>query len=422
MKKPRINKRKIINDPVHGFFSIPNDLIFDIIENPYFQRLRRIRQLGLTYLVYPGAIHNRFQHSLGATHLMRMAIDVIRSKGHEVTPREEEGALTAILLHDIGHAPFSHTLEYSFVENITHEDISLLIMREINKLMDGKLRTAIEIFTGKYPKKFLHQLVSSQLDMDRLDYLKRDSFYTGVSEGVIGSDRIIKMLTVANDELVVEEKGIYSIEKFLIARRLMYWQVYMHKTAVVADQMLLRILQRARELSAQKVELLVTPSLQYFLYQNVTKEIFLGNDISSVEPVNKKGIEMFARLDDTDILASIKEWAFHSDPILSFLCTGLINRKLFRIELKNKPFSEKKIQKTREKVIKQYHISEEYANYFVFSDSLENNAYLIKTNKINILTNRGKLVDIAKASDVSNVSALSKTVKKYFLCYPKNIV
>ncbi|MFW5705520.1 MAG: HD domain-containing protein, partial [Bacteroidota bacterium] len=322
------NKKKILNDPVYGFISISSELIFDLIEHRYFQRLRRIKQLGLTHLVYPGALHTRFHHAIGAMHLMQQAIEVLRSKGHEITKDEALGTLTAILLHDIGHGPYSHTLEKSIVCSITHEELSLMFMQRLMKEFDGMPETGISIFNNSYHKKFLHQLVSSQLDMDRLDYLKRDSFFTGVSEGVINTDRIIKMLDMHDDNLVVEAKGIYSIEKFIIARRLMYWQVYLHKTVLSAEQMLVRIIRRARYLARNGTPLFATSPLRPFLEQELYMEDFKENpDI----------LDTFARLDDFDIFTSIKEWVHHPDKVLSNLCYSLVNRQLFRTEIMNKP-------------------------------------------------------------------------------------
>ena len=311
----RKNKKKLVNDPVYGFIAIPDDLIFDIIQHPYFQRSRRISQLGLTNLVYPGALHTRFHHALGAMHLMTIAIATIRRKGHEITPEEERGVLIAILLHDIGHGPFSHTLEYDIVNKVSHEDISSFFIERISIAFDGKLDLALLIFKNNYHKKFLYQLVSSQLDMDRLDYLNRDSFYTGVSEGKIGSDRIIEMLNVHEGNLVLEEKGIYSIEKFIVARRLMYWQVYLHKTVTASELMLIKIMQRAKELSTQNVELFASPAFQFFLKNAITKDDFQKNP---------EVLEQFAQMDDYDILGAVKVWQNHSDKILSFLCKRLI--------------------------------------------------------------------------------------------------
>ena len=398
------NKLKIINDPVYGFIKIPYDLIFDLIEHPLFQRLRRIRQLGLTHFVYPGANHTRFQHAVGAMHLMGLAIEVIRSKGHLITDEEARAVTLAILLHDIGHGPFSHSLEHSLIKNTSHEKISLLMMEQLNEEFSGELTMAIEIFRNRYPKKFLHQLVSSQLDMDRLDYLKRDSFFTGVTEGVIGSDRIIKMLNVLNDQLVVEEKGIYSIEKFLIARRLMYWQVYLHRTVVASEQVLVQMLKRAKFLSSMGEELFATPALAYFLQEQ--KQVSL---------------EQFSLLDDDDILASAKVWCNNSDKVLSMLANGLVNRKLFSVELDNQPFSIERVEEIRAMVVKQENMSPKEAEYLVVSDSVSNYAYSDMDDRISIMDKHGNTRDIAEASDILNISVLSLTVRKYFLCYPRFI-
>ncbi|MES2592112.1 MAG: HD domain-containing protein [Bacteroidota bacterium] len=401
------NKRKIFNDPIYGFVTLPYELIFDLIEHPYFQRLRRIKQLGLTNLVYPGALHTRFHHAMGAMHLMELAIEEIRSKGHEITDEEGKAVTIAILLHDIGHGPFSHALEHSIVNNITHEDISQLFMNRLNKEFNGELSLAIKIFQNKYRKKFLHQLVSSQLDMDRLDYLKRDSFFTGVSEGVISSDRIIKMLNVVDDQLTVEAKGIYSIEKFIIARRLMYWQVYLHKTVLSAENLLVNILKRAKELTGKKVDLFCTPALKTFLYNQYSKNDFKNNP---------ELLDNFAILDDYDIMGSIKVWTTHQDIVLSLLCKQLVNRRLFKVEMQSIPFKDSKINEIKSKIKKHYKLTDKELNYFVFSGSVANDAY---RGGINILFKDGSVVDIAKASDQLNINVLTKTVKKYYLCYPK---
>lgn len=410
----KLNKKKIINDPVYGFIKIPGELFFDILEHPFLQRLRRIRQLGLTYLVYPGAIHTRFQHALGATHLMSQAIEVIRGKGHQISDDEADAAMIAILLHDIGHGPFSHTLEHCISGDISHEEISLLFMDRLNMIFHGKLSLAIDIFKNTYHKKFLHRLVSGQLDMDRLDYLNRDSFFTGVSEGVVSSDRIIKMLQVSDDKLVVESKGIYSVEKFLIARRLMYWQVYLHKTSIVADQMLINILKRAKELALNNTELFCTPAFRYFLYNVVSKKEFS-------DPENE-ALEHFAKLDDDDVMASIKVWASHGDFILSYLCSGLINRRLYHIELQKQPLAEEKITEIRNMVKARYAVSDNDTGYFVVPGFTSNNAYYDDDEKINIIHGNGSLSDIADASDMFNMSVIARTEKKYFLCYPKEFI
>ncbi|HKC69620.1 MAG TPA: HD domain-containing protein [Bacteroidia bacterium] len=409
----QLNKRKIINDPIYGFVTLPDDFIYELINHPYFQRLRRIKQLGLTNLVYPGALHTRFHHAIGAMHLMTEAINVLKSKQVKITEEETQAVNIAILLHDIGHGPFSHALEHAIVQGVSHEDISELLMEQLNKQYKGKLTLAINIFNNKYKKKFLHQLVSSQLDMDRLDYLRRDSFFTGVSEGVISSDRIIKMLNVKNDELVIEEKGIYSIEKFIIARRLMYWQVYLHKTVVSAENMLVGILVRAKELAAQGVDLFATPALSVFLKNNFSKKDF----------ISKPGLlDNFAKLDDYDIFTSVKVWAQHEDKILSTLCTNLVNRKLFRIELKREKIELSSKKELIAKCMKEYKLSEKEAAFFVVSGEVENSAYKPDNLKINISMNNGKIIDIAEAGDQLNVEVLSKTVKKYFICYPKDLI
>lgn len=407
-----VNKRKIFNDPVYGFISIPDELIFDIIEHPYFQRLRRIKQLGLTHLVYPGALHTRFHHALGTMHLMIQAIEILRLKGVEITDDEALGATIAILLHDIGHGPFSHALEHTIVNKTNHEELSLLFFHKLNIAFNQKLDIAIAIFSNKYHKKFLHQLVSGQLDVDRLDYLKRDSFFTGVSEGVIGTDRIIKMMQVANDELVIESKGIYSIEKFIVARRLMYWQVYFHKTVLSAESILVKVLERAKELIIKGEELFASPSLKFFLKAQYTFNDFVEND---------ELLENFSNLDDYDIYASMKVWRTHPDIILSTLSNNIINRKLFRIEIQNKPFDENIIESLKVKIIKKYNVSGEDANYLVYSGSLENNAYNPNTHHINLLYRNGEVKDISEATEQLNISVLLETVTKYFICYPKEI-
>ena len=405
----RNNKKKIFNDPIYGFIAIPNDLIFDIIEHPYFQRLRRISQLGLTNLVYPGALHTRFHHVIGSMHLMTIAISTIRRKGHEITEKEELGVLIAILLHDIGHGPFSHTLEYDIVNKISHEDISSFFIERLSEHFNGELESALLIFNNKYPKKYLHQLVSSQLDMDRLDYLNRDSFYTGVSEGKIGSDRIIEMLNVKDGELVLEEKGIYSIEKFIVARRLMYWQVYLHKTVVSAEQMLIKIIQRAKELSIKGHPLTCSSSLLYFLKNDITNEDFKSNP---------EILDYFSEMDDYDILSAVKSWTKDSDKVLSLLCKRLINRQLFKIEISKKPFTRERIQLEKKIISEKYNLDESEVDFFIIHDKLSNNAYNKRKQKINILMKNGTLIDISNASDNLNISALAHPVEKFYLCYP----
>ncbi len=404
------NKLKIFNDPIYGFVSIPYEIIYDLIDHSYFQRLRRIKQLGLTNLVYPGALHTRFHHAMGAMHLMSEAIEVLRAKGNEITDEEAKGVTIAILLHDIGHGPFSHALEHSIVNHITHEDISELFMNRLNAEFKGELSLAIRIFNNKYKKKFLHQLVSSQLDMDRLDYLKRDSFFTGVSEGVVSSDRIIKMLNVKNDELAVEAKGIYSIEKFIIARRLMYWQVYLHKTVISAETLLVNILKRAKELAEKQEELFCTPALKVFLYNKFSKNDF------KTEP---ELLDSFAQLDDYDIMASVKVWASHQDKVLAMLCNKLLNRDLFKIELQNQQFKDVEINSAKERIKKLYKLKGKEEDYFVFTGNIQNDAYSENKIRINILSKDGKIMDITDASDQLNIKVLAKTIKKYYLCYPK---
>lgn len=406
MKIP--NKRKIINDPVFGFINIPNDFLYDIIQHPYFQRMNRIKQLGLTSTVYPGAQHTRLQHSLGAMYLMGEAIAQLRQAGNEISEKEANGALACILLHDIGHGPFSHALEHSVVSDISHEEISLLMMQKINQEMEGKLDMALQIFTKKYPKKFLHQLVSGQLDMDRMDYLSRDSFFSGVSEGIIGSARIIKMLNIHNDQLVVEAKGIYSIEKFLVARRLMYWQVYLHKTAVAAEKMLMNILKRAKELAGKNIDLFASPALNYFLYTEVNKKIFLNNQIA---------LDHFAMLDDSDLICAIKVWSTHSDIVLATLCKAFTNRRLFKVEISSEVVNES----VRQRYLKQYQehfgVTTSEAEYFMGDETVSTDTYSPEDDNINILFKDGTIKDIADASDMLNISVLTKKVEKHFFCY-----
>lgn len=406
-----INKRKIINDPVHGFFKIPTDLIYDLIEHPILQRLRRIKQLGLTDYVYPGASHSRFQHSLGAVYLMVQAVAQLRSKNIEISAVEEEAVYVAILLHDIGHGPFSHALEESIIEGINHEKISLCLMNKLNDEFNGALKTALEIFQNKYHKKFLHQLVSSQLDMDRMDYLKRDSFYTGVTEGVIGTERIIKMLSVVNDRLVIEAKGIYSIEKFLIARRLMYWQVYFHKTVIASEYLLVNILLRVKQLVKQGESVFTTPSLQFFLENDINETKFENNgDLI---------ISNFLGLDDTDIYTSAKEWLKHSDILLSVLANSLLNRNLPSVKIIDKPLEKDTYQQLLSKTAKYYKVNETDAKFLVSTGEIRNNAYSDKVDSIYVQKKNGEVCDIAEISDVLNISYLYKTIKKFFICAPK---
>ena len=404
------NKLKILNDPIYGFITIPNELIFDLIEHKYFQRLRRISQMGLSYLVYPGAHHTRFHHALGCMYLMQNTVRVLRFKGVTISVEEEEALYIAILLHDIGHGPFSHAMEHSIVNEVSHESISLMFMEKINEEFNGSLTLAIQIFKGEYHRNFLHQLISGQLDMDRLDYLKRDSFYTGVAEGNINSERLITMLTVVNDELVVEEKGIYSVEKFLLARRLMYWQVYLHKTSLVAENLLIRILKRAKELVEKGVKPRASKALSFFLENKVTADNFTD-----------EVLEKFSKLDDYDIMMSMKEWVDSDDFVLRKLSSMIINRDLLKIKVKKKPFGIEKVKKRILKYQEHYNISEEEARYFVFTGAISNQAYYENKQNINILYKTGKIVDIVEATDEFNLRALSKPVTKYFICYPKPI-
>lgn len=405
-----LSKIKIFNDPVYGFVIIPRDIIFQLIEHPYFQRLRNIKQLGLTSLVYPGALHTRFHHALGALHLMHLAIDNLRQKGVVITDEEYIGASIAILLHDIGHGPFSHALEQVMVEGISHEEISLLFMHKLNDEFNGQLSLAIEIFKGTYPKKFLHQLVSSQLDTDRLDYLRRDSFYTGVSEGTIGSDRIILMMDVRDNELVIEDKGIYSIEKFLMSRSFMYWQVYLHKTVLSAELLIEKILERARELALAGDKVFASAAFEFFLSQKINKTRFL---------TDSKVLDTFALLDDVDILASVKNWATHSDVILSTLCKKMINRDLFRVELYKTPPSPETITQLKNKAAAKYHISASETSYFVFSDRVENKTYTSEEVNIKILLKDNSVKDFAEVSDQFNITGTGSGITKYYLSYPK---
>jgi len=410
-EKIYFNKRKIINDPIYGFINIPDGLVYEIIEHSYFQRLRRIQQLGLTYLVYPGAVHTRFHHAIGSMYLMLEAINTLRAKGHDISKEEEEAALIAILLHDIGHGPFSHTLENNIVHNINHEILSELFFYRLNNIFSGRLNLAISIFKNTYHKKFLHQLVSSQLDVDRLDYLKRDSYYTGVSEGVAGTERIIKMLNVSGGNLVVEEKGVYSIEKFIVARRLMYWQVYLHKTVLSAEYLLISILKRASLLALNGEELFATPALKEFLYNKYGPEDFKNNH---------ELLNIFASLDDADILASIKTWVNHKDCILSTLCRNLINRQLPAAELSAVPLDKNLINSIKNNVAKCYGIDYSDTVFFVFEEDITNYAYNPNQDNIRILCKNGAVNDIMNVSEQMQIAFLSGKVSKYFFCYPKN--
>jgi len=403
-----LEKIKIFNDPIYGFITIKNALIFNIIEHPLFQRLRRITQMGLSYLVYPGAHHTRFHHAIGCIYLMQKAIDTLRMKQVEISDEEEEGLYIAILLHDIGHGPFSHALEKIIIKKKNHEELSLHFMEHLNKEFDGGLDLAIEIFKGAYHRKFMHQLISSQLDMDRLDYLKRDSFYSGVAEGNINSDRLISMLDVKNDQLLIDIKGIYSVEKFIVARRLMYWQVYLHKTSLAAEQILVKILQRAKTLIENGASLNASRPLLYFMSNNVDTESFSDYNLT-----------MFSKLDDFDIISALKEWSNHNDLILSSLSSSIIDRKLPKVEIQNNIFTDSYFKKISKKVSKTYLIDIENVNYFVFQGKVENRAYNAEIERINILDKNGKVTDIVEASDDLSMSGLSNSVTKYFICYPK---
>jgi HD superfamily phosphohydrolase len=406
-----VNKKKIINDPVYGFITIPTELTYDVISHPWFQRLRHIKQLGLTDMVYPAAQHTRFQHALGAMHLMTQALDALRNKGVEINADEYEAAIISVLLHDIGHGPLSHTLEHTLLSGIKHESLSYLFMHQLNKEFNGALNLSIKIFQNTYKRKFFHQLVSSQLDIDRLDYLKRDCFFTGVLEGSIGVDRIINMLAIHQDQLVVEEKGIYSIESFLNARRLMYWQVYLHKTTISAERMMVNIIKRAQYLVQSGEPLPASESFLMFLKNQYTIENFKDN---------KKILQAYGELDDHDIWGALKLWRTNPDAILATLAKMMLERKLFQIKLNHEPIKKSNIEAIREAVTKQFGILRSETPYFFSYGSVSNEAYA-EGQKINILTKQGELMDIAQASDLPNIKAISKIVKKNYLCWPKNV-
>jgi len=407
----QINKLKILNDPIYGFITIPNPLLYDLIQHPYFQRLRRISQMGMSYLVYPGAHHTRFHHALGCMHIMQKAIEVLRFKGISITKEEENALYIAILLHDIGHGPFSHAMEHSIVENVNHEAISLLFMNKLNEEFEGKLALAIQIFKGEYHRKFMLQLISSQLDMDRMDYLKRDSFYTGVAEGNINSDRLIQMMNVVDDVLVIEEKGIYSVEKFLMARRLMYWQAYLHKTSLVAETILTKVLKRAKDLTQKGIELPASEALQFFMKNKVELDDF-----------NHLVLHQFSQLDDFDIVGALKSWQNHDDFILSSLSKMIINRDLLKIKLSSEKFSADEIQNLIEQFSKESNISQQEVHYFIFKGKIKNQAYSKDAEPIRIWKKDKTIEDVAEASDQLNLKALSKPVTKYYLCYPKQLL
>jgi HD superfamily phosphohydrolase len=407
-----LNKKKVINDPVYGFVTIPNDFLFDLIEHPYFQRLRRIKQLGMAEYVYPGALHTRFHHALGAMHLMGEVIASLKSKGHDISDDECQAAQAAILLHDVGHGPFSHVLEHTLFDHVPHEQISLLLMQELNQQFGGRLDLAIRMFSGQYERRFFHQLISSQLDIDRLDYLNRDCFFTGVTEGSIGSERIIKMLDVFDNQLVVEEKGVYSIENFLTSRRLMYWQVYLHKTSICAETMLVQIIRRARELCRGGGSVYATPALELFLHDEVTVEEF---------GASPGYLDAFTQLDDYDLWGAIKQWAHHSDKILRTLSRMLLTRKLFKIVLSNQPIDASVLTVLRRELRGKEGVDEADVPYLLVEGSTTNAAYVSNRQNICILTKNRRVVDIGEASDLPTIQALSKIVRKYYVCWAKNV-
>jgi len=406
-----LKKLKIFNDPIYGFIAVRNPLIYRIIEHPYFQRLRRISQMGLSYLVYPGAHHTRFHHVLGCTFLMQKAVEILRVKNIEISDREEEALTIAILLHDIGHGPFSHALEHSFIQGVGHEQVSLNFMELLNDEFDGALSLAIEIFKGDYHRGFMNQLISGQLDMDRLDYLKRDSFYSGVAEGNVNVERLITMLNVKDDKLVVEFKGIYSVEKFIMARRFMYWQVYLHKTGIVAERVMIKILERARELIQSGETLDCSNTLKVFLEKTIDQATF-----------DKGILDTFSRLDDYDVMSALKAWCDHKDQILSYLCDSVVNRRLPKIEMRNEDFEEQYIEKIRKRVKKKLNVTEKELDFLVYHGSVANKAYDPEKEVINIIYKNGEQKDIISASDSASIQALSMTVRKYYLCYPKKLL
>jgi HD superfamily phosphohydrolase len=407
------NKKKILNDPVYGFITIPTERLYDLVEHPYFQRLRRIKQLGLSEYVYPGALHTRFHHALGAMHLMGQAMNTLQSKGHCISEAECEAAQIAILLHDIGHGPFSHVLEYTLMDNVSHEQISLMLMHDLNRQFDGALALAIRMFEGTYERPFFHQLISSQLDMDRMDYLNRDGYYTGVAEGAIGAERIIKMLDLADDHLVVEEKGVLSVENFLNARRLMYWQVYLHKTSLCCESMLVQILRRARFLIRQSGgdPIVVSDVFRLFLREHVTLADF---------QTDRRYLDSFMKLDDFDVWACIKEGATHSDPVLSMLCQMLLDRKLFKIMLSTEPFAGELLTQI-EGQFRERGMPDDWITYFLVEGQATNAAYLPSGDRIAIKLKSGKVIDIADASDLSNIQVLTNIVRRYYVCWARNL-
>ncbi len=402
------NKLKIINDPIYGFITLPNALIYDLIQHPYFQRLRRISQMGMSYLVYPGANHTRFHHALGCMHVMQKAVQTLKFKGVSISLEEENALYIAILLHDIGHGPYSHAMEHSIVEEVHHEELSLLFMEQLNKEFNGELSLAIQVFKGAYHRQFMLQLISSQLDMDRMDYLKRDSFYSGVAEGNINSDRLIQMMNVQNDILVIEEKGIYSVEKFLVARRLMYWQTYLHKTSVVAELILTKILKRAKELTQLGIVLPCSESLLFFMQNKITLEDF-----------DKNVLDKFSYLDDYDVMGAIKSWQFNEDYVLHNLCRMILNRDLLKIQMTEYKPNKERLLEFKNKFIAKEKISEKEADYFVFKGKIKNQAYNKSIEPIYILKKDKSIEDVVEASDQMYLKALAKEVTKYYICFPK---
>ena len=410
-KVSKVNKLKIFNDPIYGFISIPNALIYDLVQHPYFQRLRRISQMGLSYLVYPGANHTRFHHALGCMHIMQKAVDVLRFKGVSISPEEENALYIAILLHDIGHGPFSHAMEKSIVEDVHHEAISLLFMNQLNVEFGGQLSLAIQVFRGDYHRKFMLQLISSQLDMDRMDYLKRDSFYSGVAEGNINSERLIQMMNVVDDVLVIEEKGIYSVEKFLMSRQLMYWQVYLHKTSLVAELILTKVLKRAKELTQKGILLPCSDPLLFFMQNKITAATF-----------NSENIELFSQLDDVDIISALKSWQKQDDFILSSLSKMIINRDLLKVKVSSEKGSKEELKLLKERFASENNIALQDTNYFIFKGKIKNQAYSIEAESIRILKKDKTIEDVAEASDQLNLKSLSKLVTKYYICFPKQLI
>lgn len=404
------HKTKIFNDPIYGFITLPSPLIYDLVQHPWFQRLRRISQMGLSHMVYPGAHHTRFSHALGCLHMMQRAVEVLKGKGVAISDDEEQALYIAILLHDIGHGPFSHAMEHSIVSGISHEQISLRFMERLNQQFDGQLSLAIRIFKGDYHRKFMLQLISSQLDMDRMDYLKRDSFFTGVAEGNINSDRLLQMLNAVDDLLVVEEKGIYSVEKFLMARRLMYWQAYLHKTSLAAELMLMKALQRAKDLDGKGQTLFGSAPLHYFLGNRIDDGLF-----------NDEALDQFAKLDDVDIISALKAWQDSPDEVLRSLSSRIINRQILRIRVGSEKFPKGEMERLKELFCSRNNTTREEASFFIFKGKIKNEAYSKHLEPIHILKKDGSIEDVTVASDHMNLKALSKPVTKYYICYPKQL-